>query len=230
MLANLRTIPSFFTHPVGILRYYRRSNLQPDLVAGLTVAAILLPQSIVLALLAGLPAQMGLYAGIVAAIVGALWGSSRHLHSGPSNSAAILVLSTLQPFASPGTPLFAAAAGMLAVISGVFRLGMGLARLGVLVNFVSDSVIVGFTAGAGVLIAAGELHFLLRLPSPPAGDLFNTLASVVVHLPDSDLLSLTLGLSALLVIILLKRFGPKLPGALVAIALTSLIVGLFGLD
>ncbi len=95
MLANLRSVPVFFFRPATILRIYSRRSLQPDFMAGLTVAAILLPQAIVLALLAGVPAQMGLYAGVVAAIVAALWGSSNHLHSGPSNSASILLLSTL---------------------------------------------------------------------------------------------------------------------------------------
>src|SRR5919204_866028 len=126
MLANLRAIPSFFLRPVEIFQNYARSDLQPDLLAGLTVSVILLPQGLVLALLAGLPAQMGLYAGIVAAIVGAIWGSSKQLHSGPSNSSAILIFSTLQAIAPPGSASFIAAAGVLAVVSGVIRLVMGL--------------------------------------------------------------------------------------------------------
>lgn len=135
MVANVRSIPAVFLRPLEITRHYTRSNAQSDLLACLTVATILLPQAIVLALLAGLPPQMGLYAGIVASIVGALWGSSDHLNTGPSNSASIPVLSTLLPIAPPGTELFILAAGMLAVLSGILRLGMGLVRLGILVHF-----------------------------------------------------------------------------------------------
>lgn len=230
MWANLRSVPSHFSRPVVLLRDYTRRNFQPDLLAGLTVATILLPQAIVLALLAGLPPQMGLYAGIVASIVGALWGSSNHLNTGPTNSASILVLSTLLPIAVPGTEPFILAAGMLAALSGIIRLSMGLVHLGILVNFVSDSVIVGFTAGAGLLIAVGELRYLLRLPAPPSSDLLGAIENLGAHLTEAHLLSLALGLGTIALILALKRYNAKLPGALIAIALSSLVVALFGLD
>ena len=82
----LRTVPFLFLRPVYLLRSYRRSNLQPDILAGLTVAVVLLPQAIVFSLLAGLPPQMGIYSAVTAGAVGALWGSSSHLNSGPTNS------------------------------------------------------------------------------------------------------------------------------------------------
>src|SRR5688572_12022253 len=95
VLTALRPIPFFFLRPVRVFQTYRRSYLQPDMVAGLTVAVILLPQAIAYALIAELPPEIGLYAAIIAAIVGALWGSSNQLHSGPTNAASLLVLSTL---------------------------------------------------------------------------------------------------------------------------------------
>lgn len=230
VLAALKPAPHFFLRPVRIFQDYRRAYLQPDLVAGLTVGVVLLPQAIVFAILAGLPPQMGLYSAIIAAIVGALWGSSNYLHSGPTNTASILVLSTLAPLAIPGSPDYITAAGLLAVMVGVFRLGMGLARLGLLVTFVSDSVIIGFTAGAGVLIAVGELRSLLHLESSSQPGLLNTLENVFTHLSDTHFFSLMLGVGTLVVILLLRRFYPKWPGPLIALTLAGTIVALFGLD
>lgn len=230
VLAVLKPAPYFFLRPVRIFQGYRRAYLQPDLMAGLTVGVVLLPQAIVFAILAGLPPQMGLYSAIVAAIVGALWGSSNHLHSGPTNTASILVLSTLAPLATPGSLDYITAAGVLAVMVGLFRLAMGLARLGLLVAFVSDSVIIGFTAGAGVLIAVGELRSLLRIEAPAQSGLINTLENVFNHLSDTHFFSVALGLGTLAAILLLRRFYPKWPGQLIALALAGTIVALFGLD
>ena len=148
MSGDLRATYSLFLRPATILRGYRRSNLRPDMVAGLTVAVILLPQGMAHALIAELPPEFGLYTAIIAAIVGGLWGSSNHLQTGPTNATSLLVLSILLPVARPDSGEFLVAAGLMAVSTGVFRLAMGLARLGVLVNFVSESVIVGYTAGA----------------------------------------------------------------------------------
>lgn len=230
MLAALRTTPRLFLRPVALFRSYRWGDLRPDLLAGLTVGVVLLPQALVFALLAGLPPQMGLYSAIVAAIVGALWGSSQHLHTGPTNTASLLVFSTLLPFVAPGSPEFIAAAGLVAVMAGVFRLAMGLARLGILVNFVSDSVIVGFTAGTGILIMLGELRHLLRLEIANSAQLSETLRQLVVTLPTTHGLSLALGMGTALIILLLRRFNPRLPGPLIAISAAGGFVALFGAE
>ncbi|PJF45824.1 MAG: sulfate transporter, partial [Candidatus Thermofonsia Clade 3 bacterium] len=146
LLATGRFVLVAFARPIAILRSYQRSDLRPDLIAGLTVAVILLPQAIAYALIADLPPVVGLYTAIVAAIVGALWGSSAHLHTGPTNAASLLVLSTLAvlPYGHD-SHAYVAAASLMALMVGLFRLAMGVFRLGVLVNFVSDSVVVGFT-------------------------------------------------------------------------------------
>ena len=143
----MRVLPFLFLRPVHLLRTYRLANLQPDMLAGLTIAVVLLPQAIVFSLLAGLPPQMGIYTAVAAGIVGALWGSSSHLNTGPTNSASVLVLSILAPLAAPGTPPFMAAAGMLAVTARLFRTAMGLARLALLVNSVSGRASLGTTVG-----------------------------------------------------------------------------------
>lgn len=220
----------FLVQPATLIRSYRRADLWPDLLAGLTVAVVLLPQAIAYALIAELPPQIGLYAAIVAAIVGALWGSSAHLHTGPTNAASLLVLATLLPIAQPDTPEYLAAAGLMAVMVGILRLFLGFARLGLLVNFVSDSVIVGFTAGAGVLIGANQLRHLLRLDIPSSDDFYVTVTQIVQHINATHWVSLLLGLGTIAAILILKRVNPRLPGPLIALGVSAAIVALLGLD
>ena len=105
----------FLTRPWEIFQGYSVDKVRPDLIAGITVAAVLIPQAIAYALIAELPPQMGLYGAMVAAIVGVLWGSSWHLHTGPTNAISLLALSSLLTVAEPGSPQFLAAAGMMAV-------------------------------------------------------------------------------------------------------------------
>ena len=150
----------YIQHPAHMVRTYDRSNLRPDLIAGLTVAVILLPQGIAFALIAELPPQMGLYAAIVGAIFGGLWGSSNQMHTGPANAISLLVSSTLTGLYAAGSPEYIMAAGMMALMVGVFQLVMGLARLGILINFESHSDIVGCATGAGILNAFKKLKSL----------------------------------------------------------------------
>jgi len=157
MLAAPKYIPYYLMKPIRLFRDYDSSNLRPDLIAAITVTVILLPQALAFALIVELPPEMGIYAAVTAGIVGALWGSSHQAHTGPTNAISLLVLSSLMITNEPGTAQFVVAAGLMAVMVGLFQLVMGLLRLGVLVNFVSHSVIVGFASGAGVLIAAKQV-------------------------------------------------------------------------
>ncbi len=219
----------YLSQPLQHLRGYQRADLLPDALAGLTVAVVLLPQAIAYALIAELPPQTGLYAAIVAAIVGSLWGSSRHLHTGPTNAASLLVLSTLLAVASPGTPQYIAAAGLMAVMVGIARLLMGVAHMGVLVNFVSDSVIIGFTAGAGVLISANQLRHFFHLQTDPGLSFIDTLVQTANDLPQSHPPSLLIALGTIAVMVLFKRFRPSWPNALIGMLLASIAVALFNL-
>ena len=194
------------------------------------MGVVSLPQGIAFALLAGLPAVMGVYTSIVAAIVAALWGSSNQLSTGPTNSSSLLVFSILLPIAVPGSATYIAAAGLLAVMSGLLRLVMGVARLGVLVNFVSNSVIVGFTAGAGVLIMVGQLRLLLGLSFPGSPHLYETVGSLATHAQETHLLTALLGVGTLVAAILIKRFRQNLPAPLIAMGLAGLVVWVFGLQ
>ncbi|HEU5089214.1 MAG TPA: SulP family inorganic anion transporter, partial [Roseiflexaceae bacterium] len=230
MMANVRSTAAFFARPFALLRSYRRELVMPDLIGGITVGVVLLPQGLAFALLAGLPPAMGLYTAVVAAIVGALWGSSSHLQTGPTNTASALTLSILLPLAQPGSPEFIAAAGLVAVLAGLIRLGMGLARLGLLVNFVSDAVVVGFTAGAGVLIMASQLSTLLRVQSAAAPDLAGIVLGVVPQVTQAHLLTLAIGVATIAALIALRRINPRLPTSLMAIAAMTAVVWLAGLQ
>lgn len=227
-LDALRTIPAFFVQPARVLRNFSLTNLRADFLAGVTVAIILLPQAIAYALIGELPPAAGLFSAIVGAIVAALWGSSHHLQTGPTNALSLLVLSALLPIAVPNSPQFLAAAGLMAVMVGVFQVLMGVARMGILVNFVSDAVIVGFTAGAGILIGVGQLRHLFGLEATGRG-LVATLQGIAVNLPETHLPTLLLGVSAIVVILLLRRLAPKLPSTLISLIVTTAAVYFLGL-
>ena len=128
-----------------------RLTLKSDLLAGLTGAVIVLPQGVAFATIAGLPPQYGLYTAMVTPIVAALFGSSRHLVSGPTTAISIVVFSSLNGLAEPGSAEFIQLALTLTFLAGVYQLAFGIARLGTLVNFVSHTVVIGFTAGAALL-------------------------------------------------------------------------------
>ena len=227
--SEIKSTWQFFLRPVEILRNYRLEYLRPDLIAALTVAIIMLPQAISFALIAELPPEVGLYTAIFGSIVGGLWGSSNQLQTGPTNTTSLLVLAALLAVSTPDSPEYLVAAGVLALLVGIFRLAMGLAHLGVLVNFVSDSVIVGFTAGAGILIFANQLRHLLRLNIPSTPGLGETLTLVTAHVLELHWVSFGLGLAAMVLIVVLKRISDKLPGPFLAMLLTSVLVAIFGL-
>ncbi|MEN8171485.1 MAG: SulP family inorganic anion transporter [Chloroflexota bacterium] len=216
--------PQFFLKPLQLFRAYDRVNLRPDIIGGLTTAVIVLPQAIAYASIAELPPQTGLYAAVFAAIIGGLWGSSNHLHTGPTNAASLLALTILLPIAEPGTPEFFAAVGVLTVMVGLFRLALGVARLGLLANFVSDSVIIGFTAGAGVLISIGQIRPFLRLDFPSSPFLLVTLEQIKNHINETHLTSFLLGIGVLSLMILLRYFKPKWPIALISMIGAALLV------
>ncbi|MBN1641778.1 MAG: STAS domain-containing protein [Anaerolineae bacterium] len=221
---------AFFLRPVEIIRTYRWADLRDDAIAGLTVAVVTLPQAMAYALIAELPPEVGLYAAIVGAIVGALWGSSSQLQTGPTNTTSLLILSVLLTVASPGTPEYVVAAGMMALLVGLVRLTMGIARLGMLVNFVSDSVIVGFTAGAGALILVNQVRHLFRLPIPSLPNLWQTLPAIAGHLVEAHWPSAAIGGGTIAMIVLLRRVNRKLPAPLMAMVVAAAVVAVFGLD
>ncbi|MFC1878670.1 sulfate permease [Chloroflexota bacterium] len=228
-IKNIAPAWGVFLQPVRLFKGYRRQSLRPDIVAGLTVAVILLPQAIAFALIAELPPQMGLFTAIVGALIGALWGSSNQIHTGPTNAMSLLVLSALLAVANPQTDQFILAAGVLALMVGLLQLGLGLARLGFLVNFVSHSVVVGFTTGAGLLIGINQLRPLLGL-NFKSHNLLQTISGIGQHIKEVHPATFLLGFGTILLIILMVKLSKKLPMELISLSLASLIVFIFGLD
>ncbi|GMQ78150.1 MAG: SulP family inorganic anion transporter [Anaerolineae bacterium] len=223
------TISGYLTRPIRSIRTYERSNLRPDITAGLTVAVILLPQAIAFALIVELPPVMGLYTAIIAGVFGALWGSSNQNHTGPTNAISLLVLSVLSANFIPGTAQFIVAAGMLALMVGVIQLLLGLARLGLLVNFVSHSVIIGFAAGAGVLIALRQIPSLIGVPVT-SGNLAKLEYDTFSNLGEVNQATFALGLLTIAIILILHRINKRIPASLIAMALASILVLTLSLD
>ena len=152
-----------------------RRTTRADVIAGLTGAMLGLPQGVAFAILAGLPPQYGLYSAMVPPILSALFGSSLHLIAGPTNAIAILIFASLSPLAAPGSPAYISLVLTVAFLTGVFQLAMGLARLGALVNFVSRTVIIGFSAGAAVLIASTQIKLFFGISVPADASFVETL-------------------------------------------------------
>lgn len=225
----LNEATAFLLRPAHLITTYEKANLRPDLIAGLTVAVVMLPQAIAYALIAELPPQTGLYAAIVASIVGALWGSSSHLNTGPTNAASLLVLSTLVTVAAPGSPEYLMLTGLMTVMVGLVRLLMGLAHLGVLVNFVSDSVVIGFTAGAGILISVNQLPHLLRIEISSSPTFYETLLNLAPNAGEFHWPSISIAVLAIGAILVVKHFKPGWPSALIGMIAAGTVVALFDL-
>ncbi|HEX9179593.1 MAG TPA: SulP family inorganic anion transporter, partial [Burkholderiales bacterium] len=210
------------------LRWWPRVNrgtLRADLVAGLTGAVIVLPQGVAFATLAGLPPEYGLYAAMVPAVVAALFGSSWHLVSGPTNAISIVVFATLSPLADPGSPDYVRLVLTLTFLTGVFQLAMGLARMGTLVNFISHTVVVGFTAGAALLIVASQVKNFFGIMVPRGAHFHEVLMHFGRQVDDINPYVLAVSLVTLLSGIALRRWLPKFPymiGAMVAGSLAAL--------
>jgi sulfate permease, SulP family len=217
----------YLRQPVNLFESLNRENFRPDFIAGLTVGVVLLPQAIAFSLIAELPPQMGIYTAILAGIAGALWGSSNQLHTGPTNALSLLLLSTLAVTMVPGSPDYIVAAGLLTLMVGLLQLALGLLRFGVVVNFVSHSVIVGFATGAGVLIAVRQLGPLLGIQLSGANVLSN-LASVFTGLLAIDSITAAIGIGTMVLIILLRRYNPRLPGPLIGMIAAALAVYALG--
>ena len=203
-----------------------RRTTRFDLAAGLTGALIVLPQGVAFATIAGLPPEFGLYTAMVPAVVAALFGSSWHLVSGPTTAISIAVFASVSPRADPGSPEFVKLVLTLTFLTGLFQLVMGLARLGVLVNFISHTVVIGFTAGAAVLIAASQVKHFLGLDLERGLAVHEVLHEAATHLADLNPYVTAVAVSTLVSAVLLSRVLPKLHmilalviGSLVALAL-----------
>lgn len=199
-----------------------RRSLRADALAGLTGTIILVPQAVAYASIAGLPPEYGLYTAIVPVIVSALFGSSLHLVTGPTAALSLVIFATLSPLAEPGSAAYVQLVFTLTFMIGVLKLLMGLARMGFLVNFVSHSVVLGFTAGAAVLIAASQLKNFVGVSASATSSFVETLIRLAHELPHTNPYALGVGVLTLLVGVATRRCLPKAPYMIVAMLVGSL--------
>jgi len=205
-----------------------KKTIRADLLAGLTGAVIVLPQGVAFALIAGLPPVYGLYTAIVVPIVAGLFGSSLHVVSGPNTAISLVVFSAISGLAEPGSEEFVQLAFVLTFLAGAFQLGLGLARLGVLTNFVSGTVVVGFTAGAAILIATSQLKHALGMTIPGGEGFLPTWRDIILQIPHINLNELAVGAGTLLIAILFRKISKKLPHLLIAMVLGSVLAAILG--
>ncbi len=196
-------------------------TLRADIIAGITGAVIVLPQGVAFAFIAGLPPQYGLYTAMVTPIIAALFGSSRHLISGPTTAISIVVFSAISGHAEPGTPEFVSLALTLTFLAGVYQLAFGLARLGVLVNFVSHTVVIGFTAGAAILIATSQMKNVLGIKIPKGESFIHTWADIWHQMDEINLMVLMIAGITLVSALVIRKFSRRAPNLLLALVLGS---------
>ncbi len=203
-----------------------RGTAKADLWAGLSGAVVVLPQGVAFATIAGMPPEYGLYAGMVPAIIAALFGSSWHLVSGPTTAASVVLYSSLSEFAAPTSPEFVQLALTLTFMVGITQLVLGLARLGALVNFISHSVLVGFTAGAAILIASKQLKHFFGVSMDSSGHAHDIVLNFFSHVGDINPYVTVVSLGTLLTGIAVKVWRPKAPYMVVAMVAGTLLAAL----
>ncbi len=210
---------------------YDTGKFKIDFIAGITVALVLIPQSMAYAQLAGLPAYYGLYAAFLPPMVASLFGSSRQLATGPVAVVSLMTSASLSPLATAGSDAFIAYAILLALAVGFFQLALGVLRLGLIVNFLSHPVVNGFTNAAAIIIASSQLSKLFGIYVDEAPHHYETIIRVIkaavvyTHWP-----TLIMGLLAIGIMYGLKRLNPRIPYVLAAVVVTTLISWLMGFE
>jgi len=208
---------------------YKAQYFRFDFIAALTVAVVALPQSMAYAIIAGVDPVYGLYSAIVLSILGSMFGNSNHLATGPTNAISLLIAGNMAVYA--GKANFIEMLLLLTFLAGAIQFLMGVLKLGKLVNYVSHSVIVGFTSGAGVIIALGQLSQLLGISMPQG--IHSTLEKVVVtfeHIDQTNYYALGLGLLTILISVFAKKINKNIPGALLSLVVCVILVMTFGLE
>src|SRR5262245_52322036 len=210
------------------LRGYERSWLRADVIAGLTVWAVLIPESLAYASIAGVSPVIGLYAAPAALVLYAAFGSSRHLVAGPMSATAALSAAAVASVATAGTDDYVAFTAALAIITGLLAFAAGLLRLGFLASFISEPVLKGFIIGLALTIIMGQLPKLFGVEKS-SGEFFEQLAGFVRHLDDTNGPTLAVGVASLALVLLLRRFAPVVPASLAAVVFGVVAVQVFDL-
>jgi len=207
-------------------RLTTKETIKADFFAGLTGAIIVLPQGVAFATIAGLPPEYGLYTAMVVPIIAALFGSSFHLVSGPTTAISIVVFATVSKHAVVGSDEFVAMALTLTFLAGVYQLAFGLAKFGMLINFVSHNVVIGFTTGAALLIATSQIPYMLGIEIFRGFGFTNTWFTLYENFTELNIFVLIVGLSTLSSAILVKLFKPRYPNLLIGMFVGGLVAAL----
>jgi SulP family sulfate permease len=225
---------AFLTRIFPFLAWFQRYSLgvlRADLVAGVTVAMVLIPQSMAYAQLAGLPAYYGLYAAFLPPMVAALFGSSHQLATGPVAIVSLMTAAALEPLATAGSAQYVEYAILLALLVGAFQLVLGLLRLGLIVNFLSHPVVNGFTNAAALIIATSQLAKIFGVTVESAEHHYETVYRVVVAaLHDTHWPTAAMALLAFAIMIGLRRVNPRIPNVLVAVVVSTLLAWATGYE
>jgi SulP family sulfate permease len=203
-------------------------NFKHDVIAGITVSLVAIPQSLAYAQLAGVPAYYGLYAAFIPTIVGALVGSSRQLSTGPVALTSLLTAASVAPLAAHGSDLYSAYVILLALLSGVLQIVFGLLRAGILLNFLSHPVLMGFINAAALIIGLSQLPAMLGIPSGQSPHFLTDMWHVVSHIDTTHQISAVFGVSGIVLLVLFRRYAPRFPGVLITVALATCISAAIG--
>ncbi|MDP1524452.1 MAG: SulP family inorganic anion transporter [Rhodocyclaceae bacterium] len=227
-----------FTHPL-LLRLFpfltwfpvNSFILRGDLIAGITGALVLVPKAMAYAQLSGLPVYFGLYVALVPAILGALWGSSRQLATGPVAIVSLMTAAAITPFAVPFSEEFIGLALLLALMVGIIQFALGALKLGTIVNFVSHPVILGFMNAAAIIIALSQLDMLLGIPKGRSDSFLKDIWEMATYLPMTHLPTLAMSAFALVLMLGLKKIKVlSKPSVLVAVVITTLVSYAIGFE
>ncbi len=226
---SLRMESRFRTTLISDLQTYSWAKFRADLMAGLTVAIMLIPQGIAYSVLAGLPAIYGLYAGFIPLLVYPFFGSSRQLSVGPVALVSIMILTGLSPHAVPGSPEFVDLAILTALVAGLVQVSLAILRMGFLITFLSQPVIAGFTAAAALMIALLQSKNILGVQIERSGNIVQLVRDISVNLPHIHPPTLLIGIGAFGLILFLRRINKYIPAALISVIAGILIVYIFSL-
>src|SRR5512146_656999 len=213
---SLAAAPTLFTR-FG----FNSENLKYDLIAGITVSLLAIPQSLAYAQLAGVPAYYGLYAALIPTVVGALFGSSRILSTGAVAMTSLLTAASIAPLAALGTEQYVHLAILLALMSGVLQIAFGLLRMGVLLNFLSYPVLMGFINAAAIIIGLSQLPAILGISVSHSRHLLTDTWNVIVRIDSMHEISLLFGIAAIVGLVAFRKYAPRLPGALITVAVLT---------
>lgn len=229
MSSNLRQQLGHYAPITAWLPAYAREFLRTDIISGVTVWGVMVPVAMAYAQMAGVPPEAGLYAAFAALLAYAVFGTSRHLKVTASSTMAVMSAAVVGSIAAGDVERYLALTAALALTVGVLLLLAGIARLGFISDFLSKSVVTGFVFGLAITIAIGQLPKLFGVPAT-SGNSFQQLAGLIAELDQTNPWTLAIGASALALIFAIKRFYPRIPAGLVALALGILAVTIFDLD